>query len=179
MRKLTVLLAVVTLSLYVVNLPAFAAPAHKAAFVVGQASYTVDGQLRQMDAEAFVENGRTYVPVRYLAYALGVEDKNIVWNTKEGRISMMLTEKEIKTVNGRTNIINHDTLIQIQIGWDMLLSNRTELNKRMDVAPVVKDDRTYLPARWVAEAFGYKVDWLPESQTVLIHSPEEEQPASE
>ncbi|HAG08610.1 MAG TPA: hypothetical protein DCK87_03460, partial [Desulfotomaculum sp.] len=41
----------------------------KAIFTVGQSSYTVDGQVRQMDAKAFIENGRTYVPIRYLALA--------------------------------------------------------------------------------------------------------------
>jgi hypothetical protein len=29
----------------------------------------------------------------------------------------------------------------------------------MDVAPVIKEGRTYLPARYVAEALGYRVDW--------------------
>jgi len=179
MRKLTVLSAVITLSLFVIILPAFAAPTHRATFVVGQASFTVDGQFRQMDAKTFIENGRTYVPVRYLAYALGVEDKNIVWNSKENRVSLTLPEKETNIIGDRTVVVGYEITVQLQIGKDRLVSNKLELNnRRMDVTPVVRDGRTYLPARWVAEAFGYKLDWLPESQTVLVHPPGEEQPAT-
>jgi hypothetical protein len=38
----------------------------------------------------------------------------------------------------------------------------------MDVAPVIKDGRTYLPARWVANALGYQVDWNAQYQIVII-----------
>jgi hypothetical protein len=38
----------------------------------------------------------------------------------------------------------------------------------MDVAPVIKDGRTYLPARWVANALGYQVDWNAANQIVII-----------
>jgi hypothetical protein len=38
----------------------------------------------------------------------------------------------------------------------------------MDVAPVIKDGRTYLPARWVANALGYQVDWNAQYKIVII-----------
>lgn len=83
MRKI----AALTIFLFIVlalACPALAAPAHKAVFVVGQESYTVDGQPKEMDAAPFIENGRTFVPVRYLAYALGVAEENIVWVGETG-----------------------------------------------------------------------------------------------
>jgi hypothetical protein len=36
------------------------------------------------------------------------------------------------------------------------------------VAPLVRNGRTYLPARYVAEAFGRAVTWDQASQTVTI-----------
>jgi sugar lactone lactonase YvrE len=42
-------------------------------FTLGRNSYTVDGQSFAMDATPFVSKGRTLVPVRYLADALGAE----------------------------------------------------------------------------------------------------------
>jgi hypothetical protein len=38
----------------------------------------------------------------------------------------------------------------------------------MDQAPVIKNGRTYLPAKWVANALGYQVDWDAQIQDVLI-----------
>lgn len=43
------------------------------------------------------------------------------------------------------------------------------ITKTMDVAPLIKNGRTYLPARYVAEAFGYTVHWNPSDQTVAIN----------
>lgn len=40
----------------------------------------------------------------------------------------------------------------------------------MDVVPTVVDGRTLVPIRFAAEAFGAKVDWEEESQTVTIES---------
>lgn len=40
--------------------------------------------------------------------------------------------------------------------------------KSNDVAPVIKNERTMLPARFVAEALGAKVDWDGEAKTVTI-----------
>jgi len=38
----------------------------------------------------------------------------------------------------------------------------------MDVAPEIVNDRSFLPARFVAEAFGAQVGWNAGSQTVTI-----------
>jgi hypothetical protein len=61
--------------------------------------------------------------------------------------------------------------IKLVIGDRTLSANGQ--TKQMDVTPVIKDGRTYLPARWVAEAFGYTVRWNPQVQTVYIGQPVE------
>ncbi len=37
-----------------------------------------------------------------------------------------------------------------------------------DVAPVIRDGRTCLPARYVAESFGCRVSWDEAAQMVII-----------
>lgn len=158
MRKLTILLSSLLLVLLALALPALAAPAHKAVFVIGQKNYTVDGQERQMDAAAFVENGRTYVPVRYLALALGVAENDIIWVGKTGEVSLKLEDK----------------IVQMKVGSRTLYVNGQA--KQMDVAPLVRNGRTYLPARWVAEAFGYVVGWDEKARAVTVYPPDQEPP---
>ncbi|MCL4441424.1 MAG: stalk domain-containing protein [Firmicutes bacterium] len=40
--------------------------------------------------------------------------------------------------------------------------------KSMDIAPIIKDDRTLLPIRYVAEPLGASVDWNPAGQKVTV-----------
>ena len=40
----------------------------------------------------------------------------------------------------------------------------------MDVAPVIKRDRTFVPLRFVAEHMGLKVDWDATSYTVILQT---------
>ena len=149
MRKTITLLSLIVLTLAFVN-PSLAAPTHKAVFVVGQASYTVDDQAKQMDAKTFIENSRTYVPVRYLGDALGAETG---WDEGTRTVTAALDNTTVKLVIGsKTLSIDGQA-------------------KQMDVAPVIRDARTYLPARFVAEAFGYTVRWNP--PTVYVGPPVE------
>ncbi|SHJ14890.1 stalk domain-containing protein [Desulfofundulus thermosubterraneus] len=149
MRKTAALLTFL-LVILAFAFPVLAAPDHKAVFVVGQKGYTADGQAKQMDAAAFAEQGRTYVPVRYLALALGVPEDKITWSPSAGTVTLIRDKVTVVlAVGGKVMYVNDEP-------------------KQMDVAPVVRNGRTYLPARFVAEAFGYEVGWNPGSQAVLV-----------
>lgn len=41
-------------------------------------------------------------------------------------------------------------------------------SSKMEVAPLIRDGRTYLPATYVAQAFGYAVSWDDQSKTMTI-----------
>ncbi|AEG14566.1 copper amine oxidase-like domain-containing protein [Desulfofundulus kuznetsovii DSM 6115] len=113
-------------------------------FVVGTREYFVNGQTPgvKMDVAPFVEAGRTFVPVRYLSNALGVEDKYIGWNEKARLVTLKQPGYPV---------------VELVVGSRQLKSNGKVTN--MDVSPLVRSGRTFLPARWLAEALGYQVDW--------------------
>lgn len=131
-----------------VFLPATAAAGHSASFQLGSASYMVDGQEYIMDAKPYMKDGRIFVPVRYLAYACGLTEKNIVYE------------------NGVIRLTSGDVAIQMAVGDRVIVVNG--LSKFMDVAPEQAQGRTYLPARYIAEALGYTVHWDASTQTVSI-----------
>lgn len=62
--------------------------------------------------------------------------------------------------------IREDTTVKIRIGSERLEVNGSPVT--MDTEAAVRDDRTYLPLRWVYESFGYKVIWSDSSKTVLV-----------
>jgi hypothetical protein len=103
-----------------------------------------------MDVAPFIMSGRTFVPVRYLAYGLGLTDSNISWNP----------------VTQTVMLIKGSTTVTLTIGSTVDTVNGIAQN--MDVAPMIANDRVMLPARWVAQAFGYDVGWWPETQQVSI-----------
>ncbi|WP_159438684.1 stalk domain-containing protein [Desulforamulus ferrireducens] len=113
--------------------------AGSASFAIGSTIYTVDGVAKVMDAAPYIKDDRTYVPVRYLALALGVEENNITFE------------------NGVVTLKKGDTTVTLTIGDKTLDNNGTAV--AMDVAPEVNNGRTMLPARFVAEAFGANVGY--------------------
>ena len=60
--------------------------------------------------------------------------------------------------------------IQLTIGKDLLHKeiNGVESNIKMDIAPYIKDGRTMLPLRFVAEALGFDVEWIGSTRTVVL-----------
>lgn len=116
-------------------------------FAIGERRYFVNGAERLMDASPFVKEDRTYVPVRYLAEPMGAL---VGWEGPLQRVTLTFPGKRV----------------ELFIGRPVVVVNGEE--KPIPVAPLGKEGRTYLPARFVAEAFGYKVDWEPRTHTVVI-----------
>lgn len=134
-------------------LPAAAAPAREIVFVVGQKSYIVDGRAAPMDAAPFVVGGRAYVPVRYLAYALGVPESGVSWSPSARTVTLRKDGITVSLAAG---------------GTVMHVNGRPQ---KMDMPALIKDGRVFMPARFVAEAFGYRVGWDPSMRAVVIEKP--------
>jgi hypothetical protein len=129
-----------------------------ARFLVGQDFYYPgpgNGAKGLMDAAPYIDqsSGRVLVPVRYLANALG---ERIVWDAATQTV----------TVIGYAAPSGDSMTISMVIGSTALDANSQ--TQTMDQAPVIRDGRTYLPARYVAEAFGDNVSWDAASQTVTV-----------
>ncbi len=122
-----------------------------AVFVIGDTNYTVNGVQMTADVAPYLKNDRTYLPVRYVATALGVADANIMWNEAEQSVV----------------IIKGDRVVKLVIGSSTMMINGVPFT--MDVAPEIVDPgRTMLPLRWVAQALGADVQWDAATQTVTI-----------
>ena len=61
--------------------------------------------------------------------------------------------------------------IKLQINnKNIKINNQT---KEMDVAPFLQSNRTFVPIRFIAESFGYKVDWNEKDEIVIISNEKE------
>ena len=105
-----------------------------------------------MNAIPFLQNGRSFVPVRYLALALGVPENAIIWDdsTQSVKLTKNDVTVEVSTKNNR-----------------IIISGKTA---EMDITPLNQEGHIYLPARFIAEAFGFRVDWNQARQTIQMVS---------
>ena len=119
---------------------------------------TIDGNLISSDVPPFIEQDRTFVPVRAIFEALGAE---VSW------------DGQTKTVTATKN----DTTIQLKIGIKEINVNGTTTT--LDVSPQIISDRTMVPVRAVSEGFGCAVGWDGQTKTVTISTASEsaEQPS--
>ena len=123
-------------------------------FTIGSTTYTVVEAAvaveKTMDVAPYIKDGRTYLPVRFVADALGVTEDNIIWDP----------------VNATVTIFKGDRIAQMTIGSNILLVNGVQLT--MDAAPEIVSGRTMLPVRWMAQALGATIEWDPETQQVTV-----------
>ncbi|MEF3309596.1 copper amine oxidase N-terminal domain-containing protein [Paenibacillus sp. GYB004] len=114
----------------------------------------VEGQPVQFQyGSPFIDNGSSLVPLRDLLVSLGVsnDDKSIVWNGDEQSVTAIKGDKTVK----------------LSVGAKAIFLNG-EMYRELDVPAQNVDGRVYLPARAVAEAFGYFVDFDGNTRTILV-----------
>ncbi len=134
-----------------------AAKALSATFLINSTTYTVNGITQTMDVAPEIKDNRTFVPVRFLAYSLGVAEDNIKWDETTQTVA----------------IIRDDDILTLTIGSNIITVNGEP--KVMDTAPYIKSDRTMLPARWIAEPLGASVTWDEITQQAIIEIPQQAQ----
>lgn len=141
------LVAVLALFLTLV-LPAWAYGA--AVFTVGSTVFSMGGSEQSMDVAPYIDNGRTYLPVRYAAESVGVASDDITWNPA--------TSQVVITTGGRS--------IVLAVGSKTLMLNGVAI--AMDAAPEIAGGRVMLPVRFLAQALGVDITWDPTNRTVVI-----------
>lgn len=105
-----------------------------------------NNQIVRFDVQPMIKNGRTVLPIRQLAQGFGYQ---VFWNQKAQTVSF--------TTEGKT--------IELKIGSKAITG---DVSMTMDIEPFVVNGRTFVPLRFVAEAFDKDVKWFNKTKTVLI-----------
>lgn len=104
------------------------------------------------DTLPYIWKDRTLVPIRFVSEAMGAD---VSWNGNE---------QEVTIVKDKDTIVTH------------IFSSKATLNDVLytfDVPAMIKEDRTFVPLRFIAELLNCDVDWDEETYTVTITSPGE------
>lgn len=99
------------------------------------------------DVAPVIRNGRTMLPARFVAEALG---GTVGWNEAEQKVT----------------IVKDATTLEIFIGEPFAVVNGEPV--QLDSPAFIENSRTYLPIRFIAENLGATVAWDAVAQTVTI-----------
>lgn len=118
----------------------FLALSTQTAFASSNIPVYVNGQLLHPDVSPYIENDRTFVPIRFIGEALQASSINWDGSSRTAVLTFQNTtiylpiDSRYVTVNGKSYTID---------------------------APVrIRSDRTFVPLRFISEILGYDVQWV-------------------
>ena len=143
------------------------------------------------DADPFIENGRTLVPVRVISESLG---SHVEWEESKQSITISKSNMDEVSVTEDIDSLIYTQYMLLSVGdksvllpdtgfWTNVIKNglrddsyEPDINeilsntviKELDVAPQLNNNRTFVPIRFIAEEFGLNVDWDEINKTVII-----------
>lgn len=110
------------------------------------------GEIINSDVAPYISHSRTMVPIRVISENLG---KVVTWDNDDKKVTI----KDEKG-NEFSLVINEKFMEDI--------SSNVYRKIELDAPAVIKDDRTFVPIRAIAEAFGEKVHWDNDKRVVVI-----------
>jgi uncharacterized protein YkwD len=147
LKKLSILLLIISLLLGV-------SPSMVATATTGSTStiyLLIDGQRLHSDVAPIIRNGRALVPFRSILEALHAE---VEWNAKSKIIEARRgTKKIVLQVNNRGALVDNKIV-------------------SLDVAPIIVNGRTMVPARFVTQSLGASILWDEATRTVQVTNSE-------
>ncbi len=112
----------------------------------------LNGDELVFDVQPVIIENRTLVPMRLIFERLGA---SIQWDEEMQTVTAVTNEKTIVLVVGsKVAIVNGETYL-------------------LDVEPFVQSGRTMVPLRFISEMLDAQVDWVEETQTVIITKKEQ------
>lgn len=112
---------------------------------IGEKRYIFDGKEKNFDVVPFIVKGRTMIPVRFISEDFGCK---VSWN------------------NGEVTIKKGERLIKLWVGKKEIEINGSIFS--IDSSPILKDDRVFVPIRFILEALNLFVYWNGEKKEIEI-----------
>ncbi len=131
--------------------PAVANQTSTSAHASGVQVQVNDRLIQYSDAIPFIDaqSNRTMVPVRFVSEALGAK---VAWEPATRQVKITQGNKQIDLTIGQADVSVDGKVIHL------------------DAAPLIRQDRTFVPLRFVSEALGAQVQWQAAEKRVLIRT---------
>jgi hypothetical protein len=107
----------------------------------------IDNRPKTLDVAPRIENGRTFVPVRFIGEAFGAE---FSWDEKNQKVTYIIGSN----------------YIELFIGKNTAYINRNAV--ALDAPPFIFEGRTLVPFRFMGQSIGAQVEWNDQTRTATI-----------
>ena len=152
-RFLSTLLIVVMIFSLVVSSPLTASTETiTMVFTIDKNIYTINDVSTPMDVNPVVIEERTMLPVRFVAEPLGAA---VEWDENTQKVTIRLMDTKLELWIGQSNAIVNGATVAIDPA-------------NTNVKPLLLNDRTMLPLRFVTENLGCEVTWNDATQQATI-----------
>ncbi|MCK5847848.1 MAG: hypothetical protein KAH01_01455, partial [Caldisericia bacterium] len=129
------------------------------ALKINEPLMTVNSKIQEIDpgrrTVPVIENGRTFLPISSL---IGALDGEITWNQEKRKIGILF----------------QGVSIGLQIGSSVAFIDGKETRIENDndkVVPFIKNSRTMLPLRFIAETLAINIEWDQKTKTITLEYP--------
>jgi hypothetical protein len=116
----------------------------------GEISIRLRGRFVQTNQAPIIGNGRALVGLRAIAEAMGAQ---VAWNPETRTATVTLDDRQVSVTIGSDQA-------------SMQRTGQTAIAIQADVAPVIVNGRTMVPARLLSESLGLKVSWDEPTRTI-------------
>lgn len=121
-------------------------------FKVGEKSYTVNGEAKEMDAAPYISKAnRVMVPVRYVSDVFGINGNDVLFSNENG---------------GTITIFAGNRVLQVVNGSNVALVNGVKVP--MDEKVTIVDGRTFVPVGEMGRLLNVDVEWSNETKTATF-----------
>jgi len=122
---------------------------------IGNRIALVDSEPVTLDTPPLIYKGRTMVPVRFIAEAFGAD---VFYDAAEQEIDIAFGSVYISLWVNKTRA-------RIEVTENGQRNNRIVI---LDAPPIIRNGRTLVPVRFIAEAFGATIDWDGKEEKITI-----------
>ena len=145
MKKISMLILV--LMLVCMNVCADTLPDKGIVMRIGNNAAVVDGKREVLDVAPEINNDRTFVPIRFCSQAMAAD---VIYVEQTQTVVIKKGNKTVELIIGTC---------AYKVNGDLF---------EADTAPYIKEGRTMVPVRIVAEALNTQVKWYDETEVITI-----------
>ncbi|MDD4663543.1 MAG: C25 family cysteine peptidase [Caldisericia bacterium] len=135
-----------------IRLPVYCSSYITMALKIGEYSANVNGKEIPLEVPPVIVQGRSMVPIRFLSESFGVD---VAWYPKTQQVLVQMKGKKVLLTIGKKEAV--------------IEQNFNKKTVSLDVPPMIMQNRTLIPLRFVMEVFNATVDWNATHQLIEIN----------
>jgi len=135
-------------------------------FSIDKKSYVLDGKESQTDSSPIIYKDSTYLPARYVLEPLG---GSVKWDASKKIVEASLAKPGSKDKSIIEPVTYNTIEMTINNPTATVNGKKVQIDpKNPKITPIIKDGRTMVPLRFLAENLGCTVKWIAETKTIIV-----------